>query len=244
MRVLVFDVWADYGHFRKYYTTSSPLTFSLPPPPTVAGMLGAIIGSPRDRYLTDFSLDRLYLGIGIGRPIRKVRIGINLINTKDNYWQPVQKGSHNPRTQIRTEFLRHPYYRIYVYHQDPKIFDRLVETVREHRSYFTLSMGLSELLADFQWIGLFEGELKPVETETVSSVIPESYLTNKNLQIEPGHRYGKEKIPVFMTPERIVEKYENVIFETEGRDLTIGPNSAKKVIVLENGEKFCFFSPE
>ena len=243
MKTLVFDVWADYGHFRKYYTTSSPLTFSLPPPPTIAGMLGAIIGSPKDRYLEDFSLLRMYLGIGLRKPVRKVRMGINLINTKDNYWQPVKKGLHEPRTQIRTEFLYQPHFRIYVHHQEPKIFDRLAEMVKEHRSYFTLSMGLSELLADFQWVGLFESELKPVKTEKVSSVIPESYLTGKNLQIEPERRYGKEKIPVYMIAGRIVEKYEHVIFETEGKDLTIGPNPEKQIIVLENGEKFCFFSP-
>ena len=90
MKVLVFDVWADYGHFRKYYTTSSPLTFSIPPPPTVAGMLGAIVGSPRDRYLVDFSMGQLLLGIGIPRPTRKTRMGIKLANTKAGYWQPVQ----------------------------------------------------------------------------------------------------------------------------------------------------------
>lgn len=244
MKVLVFDVWADYGHFRKYYTTSSPLTFSLPPPPTVAGMLGAIIGSPRDRYLEDFSLDQLFLGIGIRRPVQKVRMGINLINTKDGYWRPVQRGTHRPRTQTRTEFLRFPCYRLYVHHQNAEVFEQLIRAVSEHRSYFTLSMGLSELLADFRWVGVFEGEQKRVETETVSSVVPESYLANNNLQIAPGLRYGKEMIPIFMTRDRTVERYENAIFETEGKNLTIDPNPAKTVVVLENGEKFCFFSWE
>jgi len=38
METLVFDVKGDLGHFRKFYTTSSPLTFSFPPPPTVRGI--------------------------------------------------------------------------------------------------------------------------------------------------------------------------------------------------------------
>jgi len=47
MKVLVFDIWGDYGHFRKFYTTTSPLTFSFPPPPTIAGILGAIYGTDK-----------------------------------------------------------------------------------------------------------------------------------------------------------------------------------------------------
>ncbi|MDI3478645.1 MAG: CRISPR-associated protein Cas5h, partial [Thermoanaerobacterium sp.] len=33
MKSLIFDIYGDFGHFKKYYTTSSPLTFSFPPPP-------------------------------------------------------------------------------------------------------------------------------------------------------------------------------------------------------------------
>ena len=44
MKVLVFDIYGDLAHFRKFYTTSSPLTFPFPPPSTIKGMLGAIIG--------------------------------------------------------------------------------------------------------------------------------------------------------------------------------------------------------
>ncbi|MFB3896899.1 MAG: CRISPR-associated protein Cas5, partial [bacterium] len=32
MKILVFDIWGDLGHFRKFYTTTSPLSFSFPPP--------------------------------------------------------------------------------------------------------------------------------------------------------------------------------------------------------------------
>ena len=47
MKCLVFDIKGDYGHFKKYYTTSSPLTFSIPPRTTVSGMIGALIGRSR-----------------------------------------------------------------------------------------------------------------------------------------------------------------------------------------------------
>jgi len=56
MKVLVFDLFGDFAHFRKYYTTTSPLTFSFPPPPTIAGILGAIYGASKEEYLDIFSL--------------------------------------------------------------------------------------------------------------------------------------------------------------------------------------------
>jgi len=241
MKTLVFDIWADIGHFRKYYTTSSPLTFSFPSPPTIAGMLGAITGSGKDRYLSDFALDQMHLGIGLLNPVKKFRWGINYINTKDNFWQPVYKKNHEARTQIRMEFLSNPAFRIYVHHKNPEIFECLLDSVRRHYTYFTFSMGLSELLADFRWVGLFAGRLQDIEEGTVNSVIPERYLAAQNLIIEPGRRYGKELIPVEMTTNRVVERYEHVVFETEGRTLALKPGVPEKIVSLENGERYCFF---
>ncbi|WP_231717005.1 CRISPR-associated protein Cas5 [Desulfosarcina ovata] len=49
-RVLAFKLWGDYGHFRKYYTTTSPLTFEFPPPTSVVGIVSAIIGLDKEQY--------------------------------------------------------------------------------------------------------------------------------------------------------------------------------------------------
>ena len=84
MKVLFFDIWGDYGHFRKFYTTTSPLTFSFPPPSTIAGILGAIYGATKDEYLKIFSSDRCKTALKIISPVKKVRMVINLINTNDN----------------------------------------------------------------------------------------------------------------------------------------------------------------
>jgi CRISPR-associated protein Cas5h len=55
MKVLVFDVWGEFGHFRKHYTTTSPLTYSIPPRTAIAGMIAAIEGFGKDEYLQYFS---------------------------------------------------------------------------------------------------------------------------------------------------------------------------------------------
>ncbi len=37
--VLIFNLWGDLGHFKKPYTTTSPLSFAFPPRPTLAGII-------------------------------------------------------------------------------------------------------------------------------------------------------------------------------------------------------------
>jgi len=239
MKVLVFDVWGDYGHFRKFYTTSSPLTFSFPPPSTIAGILGAIYGSGKDEYLKVFLCDKCKIALKIMNPVKKVRMGINLINTKGGYWTLYSNKYHEPRTQIKTEFLKDPYFRIYYAHEDEKIFERITDRLKEHKSMYTLSLGLSELLADFKYVGEYDSEAKS-DNELLEFQIPvmETKLIKNGLEIESGKKYFKEKMPIKMNPERIVEKYDDVIFEPDGKTIKA---KVKDYYRLENGENIIFF---
>ncbi len=239
MKVLVFDIWGDYAHFRKFYTTSSPLTFSFPPPSTVAGILGAIYGIDKNEYLQVFSLDKCKIALKIVNPVKKVRMGINLINTKGSYWTLFSNQYHEPRTQIRTEFLKDPYFRIYFIHKDENIFNKIADYMKEHKSIYTVSLGLSELLADFKYIDEYQAEEKTnKELVEIQTPIAEDNIYENCLEIETGKKYFKEKIPIRMNQERVVEKYGNVIFEPDGKTV-----KAKSIIFykLENGENITFF---
>lgn len=239
MKVLIFDVFGDYGHFKKFYTTSSPLSFSFPPPPTVRGMLGALCGIDKTEYLRVFSHHKCRIAIRILEPVKKVRIGINHINTKGNYWTPVKKGSHEARTQIRTEFLKDPVYRFYVSHEDKFIFKSLVKNVREHKTVYSLCLGLSELLADFRYVTVADAvEVKGSEPVELVSVLPSSSVREYGIRVEEGKKYFKEKIPVEMTADRVVERYEDVIFEAQGQSISASVN---KYWEVENGDKVIFF---
>ncbi|MBM7582843.1 CRISPR-associated protein Cas5h [Caldicoprobacter guelmensis] len=238
MKVLVFDVFGDFGHFKKFYTTSSPLTFSFPPPPTVKGMLGAIIGADKSEYLNVFSSNNCKIAIRILLPVKKIRMGMNHINTKGNYWIPVKKKNHEARTQIRTEFLKNPAYRIYVYHNDRSIFDKLSEYVMMHKTVYTLSMGLSELLADFKYVGVWEAEEHHMGECEIVSVIPMNVVREYGIRFEEGKRYFKEKMAVDMKQDRIVERYEDVLFEAQGKSICA---QTKVYWEVENGERIVFF---
>lgn len=244
MKVLVFDIWGDYGHFRKFYTTSSPLTFSFPPPPTIAGMLGAIYGTDKNinEYLREFGSSRCKIALQILNPVKKVRMGLNLLETKGtNLKLPMSDKNLAPRTQIRTEFLKDPRFRIYVSHGDDNIFDRLSENIKKHRSFYTVSLGLSELLADFKYIGVYSAvnvNNNSSEAVGLSTPVMVDNLIEDGLEIETGKKYFKEKIPIVMNQDRVVEKYEDVIFEPDGKIIKA---RAKNYCRLENGENIAFF---
>ena len=50
MRGVIFDIESKYAHFRKVYTNSSSLTYSVPPRTTLEGIIAAILGYERDTY--------------------------------------------------------------------------------------------------------------------------------------------------------------------------------------------------
>lgn len=240
MKLLVFDIWGDYAHFRKFYTTTSPLSFSFPPPPTVAGILGAIYGTNKDNneYLDKFGYEKCKIAVRIMAPIKKERIGINFLETKGkNLRIPMSDKNLQPRTQIRTEFIKNPKFRIYVYHKEKELFENLVEKIKNHETVYTVSLGLSELIANFSFVGLFDFENisdgKPVDLNSVFTI--ENLLEPK---IEEGKKYFKDKIPIIMTQDRVVKKYDYVIFEPDGKTIKA---KVKNYCKLENGENIVFF---
>jgi CRISPR-associated protein Cas5h len=216
MKVLIFDIWGDFAHFKKFYTTSSPLTFSFPPPPTVKGILGAIIGCDKNSYLDTFSSDKCNIAIQILNPIKKIRLGLNHINTKDNFWRPTKKGLHEARTQIPAEFIKDPAYRIYVTHKEEETFNALLKNIRSHKTFFTISLGLSELLADFSYVGDMEFEEFGEGEVEISSIVPIPLIL-EGLKLKEGYRYFKERIPVDMDQNRVVKRYEDVLYESQGK---------------------------
>jgi CRISPR-associated protein Cas5h len=221
MKVLVFDIWADYGHFRKYFTTSSPLTYSIIPPTAMYGILGAILGLAKEdnQYLQKLNGNTVKYGLQIVKPIKKVRLGMNYINTKGKVWIPKQR-REGARTQIRTEFLKDPYYRCYIHLTDDELFDHLIHYVNEHKSVYSISLGLSECLANIHYVKVDQYKQYSLqEHANILTVIPSSSVKENGLSIEEGKTYMKERVATLMDPQRIVSNYEEVIFETNGQPI-------------------------
>ncbi|MDN5309845.1 MAG: CRISPR-associated protein Cas5h [Thermotogaceae bacterium] len=236
MKVLVFDVWGEYAHFRKYYTTTSPLTFSVPPRTAICGLAAAVAGLSKDEYLEHFTKDKADIAIKIVTPIKKVRLSENLIDTKN---APMMSKIKN-RTQIRFELLKDAKFRVYLSHKENELFNKLGNYLSNHKCVYTPCLGLSEHIANFGFVGEFECEVKS-ETENfvqIDSVIPIRQSSNLKIKFdESGGEYFHETLPIEMEEDRTLREYCKVVFERNG-----APISAKidQYWLLENGERIVF----
>lgn len=212
MKCLIFDISGDYGHFRKFYTTSSPLTFSIPPRTAVAGIIAAIIGLDKEDYLSHFSKEKANIAIKINNPVKKTRVSYNLINTKNAKLFSQIKD----RTQVTFELLKNPSFRIYINHSDDKIYSRLKMFLEEQSNYYTVSLGLSEFIAEFKYIG--ESDFEFIENDNqnieISTIIP--FSDDIDIEIEVGKEYFKDVVPNEMGTDRVVTEYRKVLFERNG----------------------------
>jgi CRISPR-associated protein Cas5h len=234
-RVLVFDVWGDYAHFRKNYSTSSPLTYSFPPRTALSGLIGAVAGLDKSDYYSMFFRDNAMIGCKILNPVKKVRIGENLIDTKSALKMHLIKN----RTQIRFEFVKDPKYRVYFSHSDEQLYQKLKDLLSSHKSVFTPCLGLSELICNFEYRGDFELERCGEEFQAIDSVVPGKSLL-ESPDFEEDKEYFSEVMPAEMGDAREVMDYREILFERNGKSIQA---KAKGLWMLKdggNGERILF----
>lgn len=231
-KVLVFNIWGEYAHFRKYYTTTSPLSYSIPPRTAVTGFIGAILGLGKEKYLKHFTKKQAFIAVRLLNPIKKVRISENLIDTENVKMMHLIKN----RTQIRFEFIKDPKYRLYFYHTDEGLYALTKNLLADHKSIYTPYLGISEHIANFEFIG--EMNIQKSFSEDfvkVDSVIPED-PTNK-IGFETNLEYFSETMPIEMDFDRTVVEYKNIMFERNGHRIKA---KLKEFWELDNGERIVF----
>ena len=101
------------------------------------------------------------IAIQINSPINKTRISYNLINTKTAKMYSKIKD----RTQVTLELLKNPSFRIYFSHSDINLYNKVKTFLEEGKNYYTLSMGLSEFISEFDYIS--EIDLKEINNKHI-----------------------------------------------------------------------------
>jgi len=234
-KLLSFRLWGDYAHFKKYYTTTSPLTFEFPPPPTLLGIISAIIGLDKDEYLSYFqNPDDFLLSVCIDQPVKKVRWSQNLIDTKHHFWKIYN------RTQIRMEFLKDAAFVVYFYHNDSSVYSRLKEHLEKHESIYSICFGLSELLVNFEYFGELNYKIKSSNKWIhLDSVLPVSRLLNENaIDLVTDREIFKVNYPIWMARDRVVTKREDVLFERTANPIRC---VVKNFCETDKGNRIVFF---
>lgn len=238
-KCLVFEVKGDWAHFRKIYTTSSPLSYSIPPRTTIAGLIAAIMGMDKDSYYDNFIKEKADIALRIIKPIKKFRIGLNFINTKTaKMFAQIKE-----RTQVKQELVKNPHYRIYFSHKDTEIYQKFREYLEQNRSFYTPYLGISEYIAFIDYIGEFTAQEVCGDYEiSVHSVIPVYEKFHINLDTDEYKQVGeyfKEIMPNDFEPgnKRVVNEFARVLFERCGKVIRCTPD---KYWQVGNGENVIF----
>lgn len=214
--VISFRYFGRYGHFRKPYSNVSSLSYPFPPRTAIAGLLGAILGVPKEDVANKFGEDNLNVAVAIDGDITTTTHvtnlrqdgsgGINyLIKRPKKNWKPAKLKNipeWNKATQIPMELLRNPSFILYV--NLKYNMNELISRIKNERYFYTPSLGLSEFLARLEYIShRLATPLSPGDYE-VSTVIPKEdcSLAFGRLRQDKGHQIQELKVPFSVTSER------------------------------------------
>ena len=230
-KVLAFELSADYGQFKKYYTTMSPLSFSIPPGTVIRGILGAIIGIHKDdnpEYFHD-----VHLALSVLKPVKKVVIPENLLKTtsKKHFSRYEQ---HKPTI---IEFVKDAKFRIYVNTNNEETYDALKRHLLNHTSVYTISLGISEALANYENAEELTIKKSITGKSTVNSIIPVDCINSENVEFKEVEVFTT-KLPMMMMNDREVVEYREFLFERRGLPIQAEVDG---LVELSNGEHVVFF---
>jgi len=226
--ILIFDISSEYGHFRKYNTTTSPLSYSIPTRTAIAGILGAILGMEReveDGIYPDgaipvqefFSKANSDIAIQILNPIKKKNVSMNLINTKTSFYDLTRTG----RTQIEFELLKKVKYRIYFsLNNNQEAFNELADRILSKNHHFSPYLGLAQFTAAIEFTDIKQAELIENRDEYYIDIITAVNLS-KTLGEQPiafdySAMYSSNNMPIEMNRNREVQEYSEVLIEKNG----------------------------
>jgi len=242
-RCLSFRLSGPWGHFRRVEGNTVKTTYRIIPRTTVAGLLAAVLGIERNNYYQLFGPEVSAIAVEPLTELRTVNLPVNNLTTSTEGLKGVNtRGKVSvyypdptvDRQRTNYEVLVDPSYRVDVWLDNDKMYERLRTMLADGKSHYTPSLGLSEYLAEIKYLG--EHEVVPTDTDGPLAV--ESAVPNVDGVVpEPGVSYGTERSPGFMertagkgefTGRRTTE-YLTYTYSPEAKSITVSDVSGVNV---------------
>lgn len=199
---LSFTVSGPFAHFRRIDTTTEKLTYRVIPRTTVAGLLAAILGKPRDSYYDIFSRDTSAMAISPVCSLETQSIPMLTLPTTSGDIKSAEgvsgKTVIDPETiaaerKRRTfEYVVDAAYRIDLILDDTETFERLTEYLETGRAVYTPALGKTECLASIEDVKRTT-VTDDGDPEAITSTVPEDHVVPS-----PGTPLRMERSPAFM----------------------------------------------
>lgn len=243
MKIHSFDLIGKQAHFRKYYANNTAFSFSIPPPTTVSGIIGAILGRRRDSYYEELGSNNLKVGISLLSPIKKSFHRLNLLMIKSEGDFRGQKG--RVQTPFEVVFPYDPrngllHYRIYLSSLNSSLMDELGDSLTERKSIYNLSLGVANFNAAVinPRLNLIVKErFEPDNFISIHSAVPSDFVdaidpTKSHILLE------EDQFPTTFKANynRELAQMTRLLFSNDGQALSIRLNS--KYWQIDGDEQF------
>lgn len=209
-KLLVFDLKADLGHFRRPDTTATHATYPFITRTALRGLLGSILG-------LDHWNGEAWTGIQLLNPIATRTQQLSLLGK--GYFGG-GKQTFNRLTSI--ELVIKPHYRIY-YCGDR--FEDLHESLEQGLSVYHTYLGSAFAMTKPRFVELLEAEEgQPDQTIDCLSVVPSHVVTQ--IEVQSGRQYMRAGgIPYRSLGGYSYEGTMNFIYERTGQPIRFRPNN-------------------
>ncbi|WP_427338323.1 type I-B CRISPR-associated protein Cas5b [Caloranaerobacter sp. DY30410] len=225
--VLIFDIEGYAAHFRKFYTNSSSLSYSVPPRTVLSGLIAAIMGLERDTYYDDFRRENIFIGVKKNKKTRKIMQTLNYMKiTSSKHFQ-----SPEEHTQIPFEIVlgENSYlsYRLYVSHLDKDFIDVLEKRIKEKRYYYSPYLGVVSFSCITRYVDRVIGSEEYSDNIVdISTVIPFNKIKDRGIKFnKTGLFIMKEKMPCEFTEDRNIKTVESYIYDENTNPLSVMLNT-------------------
>lgn len=249
MDIISFDISGKLAHFRKFYSSSTALSFSIPPRTTIIGIIAAMLGREKSSYHEEFSSSKIRIGIGINSKLKKTFHRLNHLKiTGDRDFRGGNLHIQTPFEVIMPENIYKGVvsYKIFISCNEggEDLFEEIKNVLGDSKSVYSLSLGaapFSAIIENYRFYDEDSVKTMEVENELINfSSAVNSYSVEKieyNRLDAENFMIEEETLPADFKSnfDREVSKMNKIIFIDGGRKLKV--YFTGKYYILQNGAK-------
>lgn len=234
MELIKFQLKGRFAHFLRAEASASALSYPVPPRTVILGILGAVLGLPKDKPQVE--LTETNVAISGSLPAthwHRVKLRKDPPTMLPRVIKKNQKADKNTAPEKATlllqEWLFEPDYIIWVSVPNPYYQVEFKRRLIEKQWHFTPCLGLSEMIADIEYLGTFECSLLPEGTYDICSVFPQKLASIDIEQVfERGLSIHLLQMPRTVTPDRVFS-HCTYITERKARPVPVKTDKAYKI---------------
>jgi len=233
MQLIIFRLRGRFAHFLRAEASASALSYPFPPRTVILGILGAILGLPKDE--PQVVLEPAHIAIS-GKIPQTHWHRAKFRKDPPAPLPPVIKSSQKAdkktapekATLILQEWLFNPEYTIWFSVPEPYNL-KLEERLRNRRWYFQPSLGLSEMMADIEYLSTNESLPVPKGVYEIRSVFPQEAGILDMEQIFSNELVIHSlQMPRSVMPDRVFS-HSTYFMERDAKGIPVDTEQAYKV---------------